>query len=41
MSKFCENYELYQLLDESLTAEESGDIVDYDEFVLVLQKEME
>ena len=39
--KFCGRYELYHLLDESLLAEETGDCMDYDDFIMGMRKEME
>jgi len=38
--KFCGRYELYHLLDEALEAEESGDFMDYDDFISELRKGM-
>lgn len=38
--KFCGRYELYHLLDESLEAENSNDMMDYDDFMTLFRKEM-
>jgi PHD/YefM family antitoxin component YafN of YafNO toxin-antitoxin module len=38
--KFCGRYELYHLLDEALEAEESGDFMDYDDFISGFRKDM-
>jgi len=38
--KLCGRYELYHLLDEALEAENSGNHMDYREFMAEFRKEM-
>ena len=38
--KFCGRYELYNLLDEALDAENTGNHMDYRDFMVELRKEM-
>ncbi|MCL2360855.1 MAG: type II toxin-antitoxin system Phd/YefM family antitoxin [Defluviitaleaceae bacterium] len=38
--KLCGRYELYHLLDEALEAENTGNHMDYRDFIVELRKEM-
>ena len=38
--KFCGRYELYHLLDEALEAENTGNHMDYRDFMVEFRKEM-
>ena len=38
--KFCGRYELYHLLDEALEAENTGNHMDYRDFMVEFKKEM-